>query len=294
MTTQEMHTAVAILFDKEDTLNYPNFQAEHLDFFLNLAQDRFVKHRYDGANARNKGVEETQKRSDDLKNVTDVANITPLVSSADNYPNGRFVSLPSTVSDQYWFAMTEQADVTRKVCSGKVITSGNIVDGQLYIVLDNSITYDGVTYTSNQSFTGTTTTAGSDVVTVTTYTGSGNVYKAKRDRVSVKPMQHDDYNMIIEDPFNKPMLDYKGKSLLRRLEFQSKIEVIFPHSDLIFNSYIVRYIRKPRRISLSSLTDCELADHTHQEIVEMAVSSMLENVESDRYQSNLNELNKLE
>lgn len=294
MTAQEMHTATKILFDKEDTLNYPNFQAVHVDFFLNLAQDRFVKHRYDGANAKKKGFEETQKRSDDLKDITDSANITPLAAVADNYPNGRFVSLPSTVSDQYWFSLTEQADVTRQTCSTKIIVSDKIVDQQLYIVLNGSVTYNGTTYTSNQSFTGTTTTSAGNVVTVATYTGTGLVYKAKRDRVNVQPMQHDDYNMIIEDPFNKPRLDYKGKSLLRRLEFQSKIEVLFPHTDLIFNSYIVRYIRKPQRISLSSLTDCELADHTHQEIVDMAVSSMLENIESDRYQSNLNELSKLE
>tara|TARA_R110000765_G_scaffold277048_1_gene375043 strand:+ start:5359 stop:6243 length:885 start_codon:yes stop_codon:yes gene_type:complete len=294
MTAAEMHTAVDILFDKEDTLNYPNFQPEHKDFFLNLAQDRFVKHRYDGANARGKGVENTQKRSDDLKNVTDSASITPLANQTDNYPNGRFVPLPSTVSDLYWFALTEQADVTRQTCSKKIIASGKIKDGQLYIVLNGSVIYDGTTYTSNQSFTGTTTTSAGIVVTVTTYTGTGSVYEAKRDRVNVKPSQHDDINKTLEDPFNKPVLDDKGKSLLRRLEFQSRIEVLFPHSDHIFNSYIVRYIRKPQRISLSLATDCELADHTHQEVVDMAVSSMLENIESDRYKSNLNELNKLE
>ena len=301
MTVAEMHTAVDVLFDKEDSLNYPNFGPEHKDFFLNLHQDRFVKHRYDGKAARNRGFEETQKRMDDLKNITEGVALVPLATAAVNYPHGRFVTLPSAVTDLYWFAITEQALVTRKACPTQAITaSGSIVAGQLYIVLGGtSVVYNGTTYPSHTTFTGTTTTTATGaVVTVATYTGTGSVYIAKQERVDVKPMQHDDYNKIVTDPFNRPCLDEKGKSLLRRLEFQSKFEIIFPHDDYIFDSYILRYIRKPRRISLSlpapTGTDCELADHTHQEIVEMAVSSMLENTESGRYQSNLNELSKLE
>ena len=296
MTVAEMHTAINVLFDKEDSLNYPNYQPEHKDFFLNLYQDRFVKNRYDGKAARNRGFEQTQKRMDDLKNITEGAALTPLATATVNYPHGRFVTLPSAVTDLYWFAITEQALVTRKKCSTQPIAkSGSIVDGQLYIVLGGTpVIYNGTTYASHTTFTGTTTTRAGKIVTATTYTGTGSVYEAKQDRVDSKPMQHDDYNKIVSDPFNRPILDEKGKSLLRRLEFQSKFEIIFPHDDYVFDSYILRYIRKPQRISLSLATDCELADHTHQEIVEMAVSSMLENTESGRYQSNLNELSKLE
>ena len=293
MTVAEMHTAVKVLFDKEDSLNYPNFKPEHIDLFLNLEQDRFVKHRYDGGNARNKGFEETQKRSDDLMNITTSAAIVPLATTSTNYPNGRFVALPALATDQYWFSITEQADVTHRNC-GTTVASGKIAGGQLYIVLGNSIVYNGQTIVAGDSFTGTSITLAGVSGVLTTYTGLGLVYEAVRERVDVKPMQHDDYNKIIRDPFNKPVLDDKGYNQLRRLQFESRIEVIFPSTDLIFHTYILRYIRKPRRISLSSSIDCELADHTHQEIVDMAVSSMLENSESGRYQPNLNELSKLE
>ena len=298
MTVAEMHTAIDVLLDKEDTLNYPNFRPEHKDFFLNLMQDRFVKQRYDGMAARNKGFEETQKRSDDLRNIVDVASIEPeAFDDVNNYPNGRFVKLPESADDSYWFSITEQAEVKMKKCGDatKPTKSGSIKAGQLYIVLDGSIVYNGTTYEEKSSFRGVTSTTGSGAtVTITNFTGTGNVYEAKKDRVNVKPMQHDSYNKIITDPFNKPVLDDKGRSQLRRLMVKKQIEVIFPHDDHIFESYIIRYIRKPKRISLSSDIDCELADHTHQEIVEMAVSSMLENIESGRYQSNLSELSKLE
>jgi hypothetical protein len=46
------------------------------------------------------------------------------------------------------------------------------------------------------------------------------------------------------------------------------------------------YIRKPEKIGLSSSQDCELAEHTHHEIVDMTVKHILEVIESPRYQSN--------
>jgi hypothetical protein len=46
------------------------------------------------------------------------------------------------------------------------------------------------------------------------------------------------------------------------------------------------YIRKPEKIDLSSSQDCELAEHTHHEIVDMTVKHILEVIESPRYQSN--------
>jgi len=292
MTAAEMHIAVKILVDKEDSLNYPNLEPEHLDYFLNLAQDRFVKHRYDGAAARGRGFEKDQKRLDDLKNIVTPVSLIPLAATATNYPNGRYVNLPSAISTLYWFSVTEQADVTYvDPCSTKTIKSGSIEKDQLYIVTTGNIVYNGRTYTAMSSFAGTTVGGvNAPPTVVTTYSGGGTVKKAEQKRIDVKPIQHDDYNIIIRDPFNKPSYQYE----LKRLEVNGQLEIIFPDSENVFNSLILRYIRKPRRISLSSSTDCELADHTHQEIVDMAVSSILENIESERYKTNLNELNKLE
>lgn len=308
MTAAEMHTAVKILLDKEDTLNYPNYRPEGIDFFLNLAQDRFVKHRYDGSSARNRGFEETQKRTDDLRNITTGVQLTPLAfSTVDNYPNGRFVDLPLTSPNKYLFSITEQAEIYFPACSpnNKPVVSGDIrfLDPktgtvQYYIVTKGEVEYSGVTYSASSGpviFNGQQGIFGGNTERedITTFTGDGTVYKADRDRVDVKPIQHDDYNRLAKDPFNRPSLDIGTKELLR-LELEGRFEILFPSYDYVFDSLILRYIREPQRISLSSLTDCELADHTHQEIVDMAVSSMLENIESQRYQSNLNELNKLE
>lgn len=319
MTAQEMHTAAKLLLDKADTLNYPNYKSEELDFFLNLAQDRFVKHRYDGTVARNKGLEETQKRTDDLREVISSAQLTPLAAAVTNYPNGRYVSLPYPDPNAtpptvitYWFSISEQAIVYYPTCKPKKkkVESGQIrsVDPktnstQYYLVTSGSIDYNGTTYSASASgpdlFNGQQATFGGSTTLqdVTTYTGTGEVYEATQDKIDVKPIQHDDYNRLKNDPFNKPTFEESYKEL-HRLEIGEYIEVLFPDTDYVFSEFILRYVREPRRISLTlpapSGTDCELADHTHQEIVDMAVSSMLENIESQRYQSHLNELNKLE
>lgn len=57
----------------------------------------------------------------------------------------------------------------------------------------------------------------------------------------------------------------------------------------IVEGLIADYIRKPNVISLSNNADCELAEHTHSEIVDLTVKHLLEATESQRYQTNLNE-----
>ena len=284
MTVEEMHVSFKMLLDKLDSLNYANISPEQIDFILNKEQDRFVKHRYDGAQARNKGFEESQKRSDDLRNITKSASLSPQAVTSDNKKNGRFISLPSSSGEEYLFAIEEEAVVVRKKCPEKIVASGSIVANQLYIVFESAIVYDSVTVTPGEYFDGN--------ANVFDYTGTGKVYEAVSEVAEVKPTTHDKYNKIKNDPFNKPVVDNEDKQL-RRLQFAGQMEILLP-DDVALDSYTLRYIRKPRRISLSSLVDCELAEHTHQEIIDMAVSSTLESIESPRYRSNLNELGKLE
>ena len=293
MTVSEMHTAVRILVDKIDSLNFVNIDPNEIDFFLNKEMERFVKHRTGGANAGDKGFEETQKRMDDLRSITKGITLSPDPVSTDNKPGGRFITLPTTVSDTYWFSINEEATVLIEECNSPITASGSIVTDVTYIVTKGSIIYADVTYTAGQTFIGITADVGGSPFEVTTYTGDGEVHITEIKRMEIKPLQHDDYNKTIKDPFNKPAVS-SSVNQLRRLQLSGKMELLLPEGFVYLQEYILRYIRKPVQISLTSLTDCELADHTHQEIVDMAVSSILETIESGRYQTNLNELNKLE
>tara|TARA_Y100000004_G_scaffold62249_4_gene69724 strand:- start:2859 stop:3536 length:678 start_codon:yes stop_codon:yes gene_type:complete len=107
--------------------------------------------------------------------------------------------------------------------------------------------------------------------------------------VSVKPITHDRYNKIIDDPFNKPeqhtvyRLDYSG----------DRFELICGEGTRL-SKYYLRYIKHPNVVDYSDNKGCDLSEHTHREIVRMAVLEALENIESPRYQSSKIELNEIE
>lgn len=104
----------------------------------------------------------------------------------------------------------------------------------------------------------------------------------------IRVWSHDDYNMLINDPFNRPDRDN-----IARLTYQTSHELLIDPS-LTPVSYKIRYIKRPAQMSITTSTNCELKETIHQEIVDEVVSYLLENIESQRYQTNLNELNKSE
>lgn len=109
--------------------------------------------------------------------------------------------------------------------------------------------------------------------------------------VSVTPLTYDRYNKIIDDPFNKPDLN-----TVYRVDFNTDQFELLHHPDVALTGYNLRYITDPAVVDNISVTtvNCDLAAHTHKEIVRMAVVDALENVEQPRYQSSKIELNEIE
>lgn len=97
------------------------------------------------------------------------------------------------------------------------------------------------------------------------------------DRIMVRAIQHDDYNKIIKDPFNKPSKD----EFIIRLMYQNSVELITGNNETV-NAYYLRYIKKPLIMDYNNNVDCELANHIHQEIVDEAIKIALEDIEAQR------------
>tara|TARA_R110000824_G_scaffold354243_3_gene541355 strand:- start:20509 stop:21663 length:1155 start_codon:yes stop_codon:yes gene_type:complete len=94
-----------------------------------------------------------------------------------------------------------------------------------------------------------------------------------------KFIQHDDIYTLLNDPFNttkhtSPLTTVRG----------SYID-IYTSAIFIIDKVKLTYIRKPANISLNLSIDCELPEHCHQEIVDMAVSSILEGISDPRYKT---------
>ena len=66
----DMHQAIRLHLDKSTSLTGSvDFLPEELDFWLNEAQDRFIKQRLFGNNYRQEKFDSTQKRIDDLRSL---------------------------------------------------------------------------------------------------------------------------------------------------------------------------------------------------------------------------------
>ena len=103
-----------------------------------------------------------------------------------------------------------------------------------------------------------------------------------------KFVQQDDIFTLLKDPFNttkhtSPLTTIRG----------SYID-IYTSAIFIIDKVKITYIRIPAEISLNLAVSCELPEHSHQEIVDMAISSILEGTSDPRYKSQQMELSKNE
>lgn len=95
----------------------------------------------------------------------------------------------------------------------------------------------------------------------------------------VRPIQHVEFDKIINDAFKAP--DYDK---VLRLMYNDKIELI-SSSKCIIQAYQLRYIKQPNKLDITTSFNCELAEHTHQEIVDEAIKIALEGIEAKRNQT---------
>ena len=111
---------------------------------------------------------------------------------------------------------------------------------------------------------------------------------ATREFAFNKHIQQDDIFKLLDDPFNTTK--YTSPLTTMRGEYID----LYTSDIFIIDKVKITYIRKPKQISLSLGISCELPEHTHQEIVDMTVSSILEGISDPRYQTHQLEVGKNE
>lgn len=230
MLISAMHTYFKLLYNKMDSLNYPNYEPEEIDVILNQEMFKIIEQRAYGNNPKREGVEETQKRVDDLREITQtyVVGVNSFVSGGNQKPNGYWVPLPS----DYRHAIHEEC-LVGYTCNGATLSK----------------------------------------------------------RIPVKPISHDEYNKTIRDPFKEPYTDELIRLPVQAVSGVSYFEII-GDGVITISQYQLRYLRTPTSMQYGTTystpttdVECELAEHIHREIVESAVRSALENIESPRFQT---------
>ncbi len=105
--------------------------------------------------------------------------------------------------------------------------------------------------------------------------------------------QHDDIHTILADPFNTT------KKTRPLFVFEGNVMKVYTNDIFIIKGLKLTYIKNPSKVLLSlddvtNSVDCELAEHTHQEIVDMTINSILEGISDPRYKTQQIELGKNE
>jgi len=225
MTVEKFHIAFDIELDKTLDFEYPYISPEQKDYWLNKAQDRFVKQRAFGNNLFRTTFEETEKRIDDLRTIVKKQQVGPSLS-------GQIYT--SQLPSDYLYLVRHQCTTSSPLCGIKVV-------GGLQV-------------------------------------------------------KNDDINNRKKNPFEKPT----NEEPLYYIEGNNIIYEMVDDSFTITNTNIT-YIKKPTPITNGTeyivpeaVSQCELPEHTHNEILDIAISMVLENIESQRYQTNANELTKTE
>ena len=106
--------------------------------------------------------------------------------------------------------------------------------------------------------------------------------------VENKFIQLDDIFTMLNDPFNTTK--YTTPLFTVR---QNNMD-IYTSDIFIIEEVKLTYLKLPEEISLTLGTNCELPDHTHREIVDMTISSILEGITDPRYRSHELETGKNE
>lgn len=110
----------------------------------------------------------------------------------------------------------------------------------------------------------------------------------------------DEYPQKVKDPFSEHHAHYGDAKPLRiygKTPGDDDYAEVWLASDGTYSvsEYHLAYLRKPATVKVTATAvNCDLPEHTHDEIVKMAANMVLESIEQPRYQTHSNELNTME
>lgn len=111
MTVQDMHYEFKVKLNKIASGNYPNLLVPEIDWYLNEAQEIFIKQRYGVTNNKKGGFETSQKRIDDLRELVITLAIPAVVQA---FPDlGLTQAYGAPLPSDYMFLVRAKAVATK-------------------------------------------------------------------------------------------------------------------------------------------------------------------------------------
>lgn len=104
---------------------------------------------------------------------------------------------------------------------------------------------------------------------------------SKNLEVPLRVIKQNKIRTALKDPYQKSDPESAVLSTIAKKNIK-----VYGSKRFILKGVTMDYIRIPLEVSLSLSQDCELAGHTHDEIVDYTVQHILEVIENPRYQTN--------
>lgn len=337
---QDMHVEIDLELNKINSNFYDIILPEEKDYFLNKAQERFVKQRYGAhSNAKGTGFEMSEKRIDDLRKLL-VPNYFDKAFAVDIADFDFTRKVTFFLPNDYWFLTSQRSKIVYSGCNTLVMTevpytfryslvnfnfpgattnqfkirSGAtiLIENLNYDVVDINIFLQDLMLRWNPVLAVThgwkfyldyyqdiNNPGGIVAINLVDppmssleYTLNGETWvpfvptdkirsyfnaTGTEDVTPNKFAQQDDVYAMMLDPFN----DTNAYGPLAIIH-DNNIDVFFNNKQFVVKELAISYIRKPKLMSFRLNQSCELADHTHAEIVRDAVNLMLEDLEADK------------
>ena len=271
MKNIELQAAFELEINKIDS-NLEKPKSVDIEYWLNQGLERFYKTRYSGLNYKNLGFEQDQKRIDDLRTLirTKVFELDEESWYLNQENSARFTLSPG------FFINLES------VPRDKVYTAANNV---FYVRIPHKYVF----------------LLGDSTAIVPTK--EPHTICAKRDENGeIIPIVDDVIETTIEtvdSQFRNSLSEHNmkySKARPLRVMYDNAV-VLITDGNYKVHSYQLIYLRKPNDIDIHNNPYEEYTDmpeHTHLEIVKLAVQMYLENQKDNRYNTYQNEVTQME
>lgn len=271
-----------VLYNNITSNQAPGLNAFEKSSFLTKAQNELVKNYFDPnskGNSLGKGFDESAIRQMDFSNLLESTEKPPTNDIPVIDHRAKVYELPTNV----FIIINEEIALKGGITSHTETTyytwNGDSWLGSTSIADDATIKG---TVSSVSGLPKTELTIG-DIYAVAISINNSTTLATRQ----VIPISFQEYMRLMSKPFKEP-LKRQAWRLMTKGGTANKIEIVLPSTDLTkypIRNYVIRYVRKPKPIILTDLSDygdltiegqsstsmCELNESTHDAIIQRAV-----------------------
>jgi hypothetical protein len=247
MTANEMWQLVLVEYEKLNSAGAPGIQEPEANIILTNAQYNFVHSRITAMlNVKKEGLEETEIRMQGLSPLITTATISAFTTTADNLPNGVYATLPLN----FMYTIMERCIIDKDDCE-----FGTPADLPVFVI-------------------------------------SHNEYTRSRNNPFKKPYFNQTEGLVWRIAYNRTNSGYNSQTTTSSNGYTfitgqtGKLHELVTDGNFNVVDYYLRYLRLPKPIKVDlvnfltpvNMQNCELDDHTHRPIVDIAVKMLKESL----------------